>query len=62
MIDYSEGHLLMKKLVYDLYEACLRKQYQEARELCDHIVVAARMTRAQIAVQQEQDPHSGEAK
>jgi len=56
MIDYSEGHLLMKQHVQDLYESCLKKDYENARKLCDHIVVAARMTRAQITIQEEQEP------
>lgn len=56
MIDYSEGHLLMKQHVQDLYESCLKKDYENARKLCDHIVVAARMTRAQITIQEQQEP------
>ncbi len=54
MIDYSEGHLLMKRLVHELYEACIGQEYSKARELCDQIVVTARMTRAQITIQDNQ--------
>ena len=54
MIDYSEGHLLMKRLVQELYEACIGQEYLKARELCDQIVVTARMTRAQITIQNNQ--------
>lgn len=54
MIDYSEGHLLMKRLVHELYEACIGQEYLKARELCDQIVVTARMTRSQITIQEDQ--------
>lgn len=54
MIDYSEGHLLMSRLLDELYEACISKEYLKARELCDQIVVTARMTRAQITIQENQ--------
>jgi hypothetical protein len=49
MIDYSEGCHELKGLVHDLYQACIHKEYLTAKELCDQIVVTARLTRAVIA-------------
>jgi hypothetical protein len=55
MIDYSEGCHELKNLVHDLYRACLDKDYLTAKELCDQIVVTARLTRATITDQQEKN-------
>lgn len=54
MIDYSEGYLLLQSLVKELYSACLKQNYAEARALCDQIVVNARMTRAQLSLQEKE--------
>jgi hypothetical protein len=48
MIDYSEGCHELKTLVHNLYQACIWKDYLAAKELCDQIVVTARLTRAVI--------------
>jgi hypothetical protein len=55
MIDYSEGCHELKSLVHDLYQACIHKEYLTAKELCDQIVVTARMTRAILTDQQEKE-------
>lgn len=55
MIDYSEGHWLLKTLVHEMYEACLKNDYAKAKEICDGIVVTARITRAQLTIQEQQE-------
>ena len=55
MIDYSEGCHELTNLIHDLYRACLDKDYLTAKELCDQIVVTARLTRATITDQQEKN-------
>lgn len=56
MIDYAEGYLELKASVEDLWQALMRKNYTEAREICDKIVVSARVTRAQIGAQFNNEP------
>ena len=48
MIDYSEGCTDLKRMVDDLWKAMIDNRYAEAKELCNEIVVMARLTRAQI--------------
>lgn len=55
MIDYSEGHWLLKTLVHEMYEACLKNDYAKAKEICDQIVVNARITRAQLTIQEQKE-------
>tara|TARA_R110000868_G_scaffold86778_3_gene243271 strand:- start:377 stop:556 length:180 start_codon:yes stop_codon:yes gene_type:complete len=55
MIDYSEGYLNLKKLVADLWDALNHGDPGQARVICDCIVVEARLTKAQIGAQQEQN-------
>lgn len=55
MIDYSEGCHELKDLVQELYQLCLHKKYTEAREVCDHIVATARLTRAKIGLQRDEE-------
>lgn len=51
MIDYSEGYTDMKCLVNELWEALIDKRFDEATEVCNNIIAAARLTRAQIEIQ-----------
>jgi len=51
MIDYSEGYLNLKRFVFELYEAMQHNNSTLAREICDQIVVEARLTKAQIGAQ-----------
>lgn len=53
MIDWSEGHYELKRLVQELYELMLTGKFQQAIETCDKIVVEARITRAKIGAQNE---------
>ena len=55
MIDYSEGYLNLKKLVADLWDAMNNGEAGQARVICDCIVVEARLTKAKIGAQQEQN-------
>jgi hypothetical protein len=48
MIDWSEGHTKLKELIKELYEAMLWNQTGKAQEICEQIVVEARVTRALI--------------
>lgn len=52
MIDWVEGQHEMKRLVSELYEAMLWHRTEEAKKICDEIVVTARLTKAQIGVQE----------
>lgn len=52
MIDWAEGHHVMKQLVSELYDAMLWHRTEEAKALCDRIVVEARLTKAQIGAQE----------
>ena len=54
MIDWAEGHHELKRLVSQMYEQMLTGNFQKAIETCDQIVVEARMTRAKIGAQSEQ--------
>lgn len=54
MIDWAEGHHELKRLVSQLYEQMLTGNFQKAIKTCDQIVVEARMTRAKIGAQSEQ--------
>lgn len=53
MNDWAEGHHALKELVKDLYEAMLWQRTTNAREICDKIVVEARLTKAQIGAQSD---------
>lgn len=53
MNDWAEGHHVLKNLVKQMYEAMLTGDFKRAMELCDQIVVEARMTRAKIGAQNE---------
>ena len=51
MIDYSEGCTQMKRLAEAIWQAMLDHNPLEAKELCDELVVTARLTKAQITIQ-----------
>ena len=53
MIDWVEGHHKMGVLVNELYEAMLWGRHGEAKDICDQIVVEARLTKAQIGAQHD---------
>jgi hypothetical protein len=48
MIDWAEGHHAMKQLVQELYEVMLKNDNAKARDICQQIIVEARLTRAMI--------------
>jgi hypothetical protein len=48
MIDWAEGHHAMKQLVQELYEVMLKNDNVKARDICQQIIVEARLTRAMI--------------
>lgn len=52
MIDWAEGQHKLKALTKELYEVMLSGQFDKARQICDEIIVEARLTRAMIGVQQ----------
>lgn len=51
MIDYSEGCTEIKRISEAIWQAVLDERFVEARELCNELVVMARLTKAQIALQ-----------
>lgn len=51
MIDYIEGILDARDAVADIDSACLNKDYDRAIELCERLIVVARMLRNQIMIQ-----------
>ena len=51
MIDWAEGHHTIKALTKQMYEEMLKGNFKKAIELCDEIVVEARVTRAKIGAQ-----------
>lgn len=53
MNDYSQGYLEMKRLIDQVWQLILDQKFGEARALCDEIVVTARLTKAQIGVQHD---------
>jgi hypothetical protein len=53
MNDWAEGHHTIKELTRQMYEAMLTGNFKKAMELCDQIVVEARITRAKIGAQHE---------
>jgi molecular chaperone DnaK (HSP70) len=53
MNDWAEGHHTIKELTRQMYEAMLSGQFKKAMELCDQIVVEARITRAKIGAQND---------
>jgi hypothetical protein len=53
MIDYIEGLLEARDVVYDIDSACLNKDYAKAIELCEKLTVVARMLRNQLMIQSE---------
>lgn len=53
MIDWVEGHHKLKELVGELYEAMLKGMHGEAKDICNQIVIEARLTKAQIGAQHD---------
>jgi molecular chaperone DnaK (HSP70) len=51
MIDWAEGHHVLKQLTNKLYEAMLSGQFDKARQICDEMIVEARLTKAKIGAQ-----------
>ena len=51
MLDWAEGHHVLKVLVKQMYEEMLTGNFKKAIELCDQIVVEARLTKAKIGLQ-----------
>lgn len=59
MIDYSEGYLALKQKLDVLWQATLEKRYNDARGLCDEIVVEARMIKGQLKIQADKEERNG---
>lgn len=55
MLDWAEGQQRMRLLTKELYDALLWREFAKAKEICDAIVVEARLTKAQIGVQEERN-------
>lgn len=55
MIDWAEGQLKMKQLVQELYETMLQQDTVNAKDICEQIIVEARITRAMIASQENKN-------
>jgi soluble cytochrome b562 len=53
MVDYSEGYLEMKRQVDLVWKLLLENRFAEARAACDMVVVEARMTKAKIGAQHD---------
>jgi molecular chaperone DnaK (HSP70) len=53
MIDWSEGHHALKNLTHQLYEAMLSGQFDKARKICDEMIIEARLTKAKIGAQSD---------
>jgi len=51
MIDYSEGCTEIKRISDAIWQAVVDERFIEARELCNELVVMARLTKAQITLQ-----------
>jgi len=56
MIDWAEGQHKLKELVKQLYEEMLEGNTFKAVEVCDDIVIEARLTRAKIKSQMGGSP------
>lgn len=53
MIDWAEGHHVLKQLTNKLYEAMLSGQFEKARHICDEMIIEARLTKAKIGAQSD---------
>ena len=53
MLDWAEGHHVLKRLTNQLYEAMLSGQFEKAKQICDEMIVEARLTKAKIGVQSD---------
>lgn len=59
MIDYSEGYLALKQRLDEFWKATLEKRYNDARRLCDEIVVEARLIKGQLKIQADKEERNG---
>lgn len=59
MIDYSEGYLALKQKLDEFWKATLEKRYNDARGLCDEIVVEARLIKGQLKIQADKEERNG---
>ena len=55
MIDWVEGHLRMMKLLKEFYEAMLWGNTDKALDVCEQIIIEARLTRTTIKGQVNKD-------
>jgi hypothetical protein len=55
MIDWVEGHLRMMKLLKEFYEAMMWGDTKKALDLCEQIMIEARLTRTTIKGQRKED-------
>ena len=58
MIDWAEGHHKIKALTQQLYEAMLCGQFEKARKICDEMIIEARLTKAKIGAQSDDQQRS----
>ena len=52
MVDWVEGHLRMMNLLKEFYEAMLWGNTKKALDLCEQIIIEARLTRTTIKGQE----------
>lgn len=55
MIDWVEGHLRMVKLTKEFYEAMMWGDTKRAMDLCEQIIIEARLTRTMVKGQESRD-------
>lgn len=53
MIDWVEGHLRIVKLTKEFYEAMMWGDTKKAMDLCEQIIIEARLTRTTIKGQEK---------
>jgi hypothetical protein len=56
MIDYIEGVITLNKLLKQLHEQLLNKQYLDAKETCQKITAESRLVFNQIKIQENDLP------
>jgi hypothetical protein len=53
MTDWVEGHLRMMKLMKEFYEAMMWGDMKRGMDLCEQIIIEARLTRTTIKGQEK---------
>lgn len=50
IIDYAMPMMQIEQLMRRIHDHCLNKKYEEASDLCPHIIAEARMLSAALAL------------